>query len=67
MPDGSVEFIVSGEFAAEFFDEGFSEFDRITFDDDVKVVDRFAEQKVTHETADDVAGHVHCGGLGGNV
>ena len=67
MPDGSVKFFVSGEFAAEFYDEGSSEFDRITLDDNIEVVDRFAEQKVAHETADDVAGYVHCGGLGGNV
>ena len=67
MPDGGVEFFVSGEFAAEFFDEGFSKFNRITLDDDIEIVDGFAEQKVTHKAADDVAGHVHCGGLGGNT
>ena len=45
MPNGSVEFIVSGEFAAEFFDEGFSKLNCVTFNDDVKVVDRFTKQR----------------------
>ena len=67
VPDSGVEFVVEGEFAAECFDEGFSEFDGVTFDDDIKVVDGFTKQKVTHESTNDVAGHVHCGGLGGNA
>src|SRR5690606_24894258 len=67
MPDGGVECVVRGEFAAEFFDERSTQFNGVRFDNHIEVFDRTAKQQVTDEAADDVTGKAQRGGLGGNV
>ena len=56
-----------GEFAAVLFYKCCAEFNGIAFDDNIKIVDWLAEQKVTHEAADNIAGHAQGCGLVGNV